>query len=152
MGHESMKPNRMRNERGSISPLVIGALLIGALLLGVIADSSRLFLAHRELVRLADSTALAAAGALDAGAYYSHGDSGVMPLDRDRAWQIAQSWVSKTYASGSQLTSLQLVSLIVESGRVSITLSGQVPGGFLDHIGRSRYVTFTASSSALSLR
>jgi uncharacterized membrane protein len=152
MGHESMKRNQVRSERGSISPLIIGALLIGALLLGVIADSSRVFLAHRELVRLADSTALAAASALDVSVYYSRGATGIMPIDQDAASQIAQSWVAQTRTSGSQLQGLQLVALIVESGQVSVTLSGQVPGGFLYRIGRSQQVTLTASSSASSLR
>jgi uncharacterized membrane protein len=147
-----MNRRHANKERGSISPLIIGALLIGSLLLGVISDSSRLFLAHRELVRFADSTALASAGALDVGAYYARVTSGSMPLDREVAGRIAQTWVTQKRALGSQIQNLRLVALIVESGRVSITISGQVPGGFLYRIGRSEYVTLTASSSAASIR
>jgi uncharacterized membrane protein len=147
-----MKGRHACNERGSISPLMIGALLIGSLLLGVVSDSSRIFLAHRELVRIADSTALASAGALDVGAYYAQSTSGSMPLDRDVAGRIAQTWITQKRAAGSQIQNLRLDTLIVESGRVSITISGEVPGGFLYRIGRSEYVTLTASSSASSIR
>lgn len=147
-----MKRRHAFNERGSISPLIIGSLLIGSLLLGVISDSARLFLAHRELVRIADSTALASAGALDVGAYYVRATSGSMPLDRDAAGRIARTWLTQKSATASQIKNLQLVSLIVESGRVSVTISGRVPGGFLYRIGRSEYVTLTASSAAASVR
>jgi hypothetical protein len=147
-----MKQAQERREHGSISPLIIGTLLIGALLLGVIADSSRMFLAHRELTRVADSTALAAASALDVSAYYSRGSSGAMPLDSDKASQVAWNWIAQTRSSNSQLTSLRLVSLTVEGGRVRLTLAGEVPGGILYRIGRSQYVTLSATASALSLR
>lgn len=147
-----MRCDQIRKERGSITPLIIGTVLIGALLLGIIADSARVFLAHRELVRLADSTTLAAASALDLGAYYSSGSSGVMPLDRDGAWQIAQSWVQQNPKSYSQLRNVQITSFVVESGRINVTLAAQVPERSFYAIGRSHFMTLSASSSASSLR
>lgn len=152
MGDESMKCNRAENQRGSISPLVIGAVLIGAMLLGVIADSARVFLVHRELVRLADSTALAAASALDLSSYYSGGSREVMPLDRDRAWQIAQGWVEQSEKLDSRLRFLQITSFMVESGRINVTLSAQVLAGSFYTIGRSHAIMVSASASASSQR
>ena len=139
-------------ERGSISPLIIGAVLIGALLLGVIADSARVFLVHRELVRLADSTALAAATALDLTSYYSTGSNGSMPLDRDRAWQIAQRWVAQSQSSESQIQNVQISSFAVNNGRINITLSADVPEHDFYAIGSSHVVTIGASASASSVR
>ena len=147
-----MKCNRAENQRGSISPLIIGALLIGAALLGVVADSARVFLAHRELVRLADSTALAAASAVDLSIYYLSGSSEVMPLDRDRAWRIAQGWVEQSEKSDSQLQFLQITSFVVERGRVNVTLSAQVLTNSFYASGRSHATTVSASASASSLR
>jgi len=152
MGGESMICHAETKERGSLSPLIIGALLIGALLLAVVADSARVFLAHRELVRLSDSTALAAASALDLSAYYSGRSPGMMPLDSDRAWQIAQAWVGQSPRSTSHLQNLQITSLIVETGRIEVTLSAQVPEAFFYGIGRSRSVTLSASAAAFSKR
>ena len=115
-----MRGSGRKSEGGSISPLIIGAVLIGALLLGVIADSARVFLVHRELVRLADSTALAAATALDLTSYYSTGSNGSMPLDRDGAWQIARRWVAQGQSSESQIQNVQISSFAVNNGRINI--------------------------------
>lgn len=142
----------LKFERGSISPLIIGAVLIGALLLGVIADSARVFLVHRELVRLADSTALAAATALDLNSYYSTGSVGSMPLDRDGAWQIAQRWVAQSRSSTSHVQNVQISSFAVEMGTIQITLAADVPERDFYAIGRSHVVTISASASASSVR
>lgn len=144
-----IKPTR---EQGSISPLIIGALLIGALLLAVVADSSRVFLAHRELVRLSDSTALAAAGALDIGAYYSGYSAGSMPLDRARAWQIAQGWVAQCPLSSSALQGLQITSLVVEGDKVKVTLTARVSEAFSYGLGRPGSISINATATASSAR
>lgn len=147
-----MTRNRTPRERGSLSPLIIGALLIGALLLAVVSDSARVFLAHRQLVRLSDSTALAAASALDVGAYYSGRSTAIMPLDRDRAWQIAQAWVAQSPKANTQLLGLQISSLIIDGGEVKVTLLARASETFFHGIGRSHLVTLTASAAALSRR
>ena len=147
-----MRGSGIKSERGSISPLIIGVVLIGALLLGVIADSARVFLVHRELVRLADSTALAAATALDLNSYYSTGSVGSMPLDRDGAWQIAQRWVAQSQSSESQIQNVQISSFAVEAGTINITLSANVPERGFYSIGRSHVVTISGSASASSVR
>lgn len=152
MGSETMKRGETAKERGSLSPLIIGALLIGALLLAVIADSARVFLAHRDLVRLSDSTVLAAARALDVGAYYAGRSTGNMPLDRDRAWQIAQAWIRQSPKSNSQLQDLQISSLIIERGQVTVTLTARISEAFFYGIGRSHFVTLSASAAAFSQR
>jgi len=145
-------PTKLTRQQGSISPLIIGALLIGALLLAVVSDSSRIFLAHRELVRLSDSTALAAAGALDIGAYYSGYSAGNMPLDRERAWQIAQGWVAQSPLSSSALQGLQITSLVVEGGKVKVTLSARVSEAFFYGLGSPGSMSINATATASSAR
>ncbi|HUW78964.1 MAG TPA: hypothetical protein VMV52_09490 [Candidatus Nanopelagicaceae bacterium] len=144
--------SKISEQRGSISPLIIGALLIGTLLLHVIVDSSRFFLAHRELITISDSTALVAARALDQTVYYLTGSSGVIPIDRDEALRLAEKWVASARIPNSRLQNLKLVALGVDNGRVIVTLSAQVPGGLLSGNERSGYVTLKATSSAVSRR
>jgi len=144
--------SKATTERGSLSPLIIGALLIGALLLAVIADSARIFLAHRELVRLSDSTALVAASALDIGAYYSDSSTDFMPLDRNRALQLAQSWVMQERKSHSQLQNLQIASLVTENGKVKLVLSAEVSEAFFYGLSRAHVMTLTAGACATSER
>lgn len=142
-----MRKREATRERGSLSPLVIGALMIGVLLLGVITDSSRVFLAHRQLVRLADSTSLAAASAMDIGTYYSGGSVAAIPLDQGQAWQIAQAWIGQNSPTKALLEVVQIDSLHVENGQVSLVLSARISG-----LGGSHFMTITASSAARSQR
>jgi len=140
------------SERGSLSPLIIGVLLIGALLLGVIADSGRVFLAHRELIRLTDSAVLAAANALDSESYYLGPSTSYMPLDQNQAHQIAQTWIDQGRRINSQLQNLQIDSLKIENGKISLVLSAEVVEAFFYGLGGSRVVSLRESSSAISRR
>jgi uncharacterized membrane protein len=62
-----------RDERGQASALLVGALLLGLLFAGLALDGARLFTARRDLQNVADSAALAGAGAIDEQAFRDSG-------------------------------------------------------------------------------
>ncbi|MSO36765.1 MAG: hypothetical protein EXQ69_00765 [Acidimicrobiia bacterium] len=71
-------------ESGQASPLIIGALLLSLAFAGLGIDGARMFTARRDLQNQADAAALAAASALDEGAYRASSGM-VVKLDPDRA-------------------------------------------------------------------
>jgi hypothetical protein len=64
---------RSRDDRGSITPLVIGFTLIVAVLVAVVVDASAAYLRRQGLDSLADAAALAATDGLQGDAVYTRG-------------------------------------------------------------------------------
>ncbi len=148
----STRKSGRRREHGSVSPLIIGIALIGALLLGVLADSAHAFLMQRTLIRLADSSALAAASSLDEAAYYEGRSLTWMPLDDGKANRIARNWIRQATNKNNGLLNLQMTSLVVASGRVHLTLTAETRMGFLRSILHRQTLSLRATASAASRR
>jgi hypothetical protein len=63
----------VRDERGSIAPLVIGFALVVAVLVAVVVDASAAYLRRQGLDSVADAAALAATDGLQGDRVYTHG-------------------------------------------------------------------------------
>jgi Flp pilus assembly protein TadG len=63
----------VRNDRGSITPLVIGFALLVAVLVAVVVDASAAYLRRQSLNAVADAAALAATDGLQGDRVYTHG-------------------------------------------------------------------------------
>ena len=64
---------RPRDERGSITPLIIGFALVVAVLVAVVVDASAAYLRRQGLDSVADAAALAATDGLQGDAVYTRG-------------------------------------------------------------------------------
>jgi uncharacterized membrane protein len=60
-------------EAGSVTGLLVGVVLLLAMVVGLAVDGTRLFVARRDLQRLADSAALAGASSIDEARYRASG-------------------------------------------------------------------------------
>ncbi|MDN4478925.1 pilus assembly protein TadG-related protein [Demequina sp. SYSU T00039] len=86
--------NRLRAEdRGSVSVITIGILVIVLGVVLTVAASTQIQLQRARLTHAADEAALAAADALDLGAYYAEGDARLSPgrLEEEARAQLAAS-------------------------------------------------------------
>jgi hypothetical protein len=63
----------MSDERGSITPLIVGFMLVVTVLVGVVVDASAAFLARQRLDSIADAAALAATEGLAGESAYVGG-------------------------------------------------------------------------------
>lgn len=75
----------MTDERGSITPLVIGFGLLLAVLVGVVVDASAAYLQRQGLNSVADAAALAATDGLQGDRVYTHGLGELAEIDADAA-------------------------------------------------------------------
>ena len=64
---------RRRDERGSVTPLIIGFAVVVALLVAVVVDASAAYLRRQGLNSAADSAALAATDGIQGEEVYTHG-------------------------------------------------------------------------------
>ena len=62
-----------RDERGSVTPLIIGFAVVVALLVGVVVDASAAYLRRQGLNSAADAAALSATDGLQGEEVYTHG-------------------------------------------------------------------------------
>lgn len=70
-----------RDDSGQLILLALIYALIAAIMVMVVTDVSKLYLARRSLAATADGAALAAAQAIDRGAFYRDGARGDLRLD-----------------------------------------------------------------------
>lgn len=92
----------MKDERGSVTPLIIGFALIIATLVAVVTDASAAYLRRQNLNTLADSAALAATDGLQGEAVYTHGlgergDIDPVAADRYVHDYLARSGAQRAY-------------------------------------------------------
>jgi Putative Flp pilus-assembly TadE/G-like len=64
---------RRRDERGSVTPLIIGFAVVVAMLVAVVVDASAAYLRRQGLNSAADAAALAATDGIQGEAVYTHG-------------------------------------------------------------------------------
>ena len=118
-----------RRDDGQLTVLIIGYVAIAAVLVVVGVDVSKLFLARRALSSAADAAALAAAQAVDKAALYggAGGCGGLLPVEPSAASSYAESSVADAAGSLHQtFATLEPPETVVQSGTVSVHLSGQV--------------------------
>lgn len=69
------------DERGSITPLIIGFAVVIAMLVAVVVDSSAAFLRRQQLDSVADAAALAATDGVQGDAVYTRGLGDTAQID-----------------------------------------------------------------------
>lgn len=131
---------RLRDERGSMSVLVLGLALVTFAIAGVAVDGTRVFLFRRSLQNVSDSVATAAASELDGSRYYRSGGSAVR-LDGDSAHAVGSR-----FAAARNLDAQ--MSLRVTGGRVVVVMRGEVATTFLGLVGLDA-IPVAASSTAV---
>ena len=91
--------NPARDERGTVSVLVIGFFLVIVLTVAVVVDASAAYLRRQSLANLADSAALAAADGVKAEQVYTRGLGGEQPIDLDVARRYAATYLEQVGAA-----------------------------------------------------
>lgn len=90
---------RRRDERGSVTPLIIGFTVVVALLVAVVVDASAAYLRRQSLNATADAAALAATEALEGERVYTEGLGRRAELDPRAARAFVAAYVA---GSGAQ--------------------------------------------------
>jgi uncharacterized membrane protein len=83
----------VRDERGSITPLIIGFALVVALLVAVVVDASAAYLRRQGLNSVADAAALAATDGLQGERVYTHGLDDLAEIDADAAGRYVDDYL-----------------------------------------------------------
>jgi hypothetical protein len=119
---------RLRDERGSVLILGIGAVAVCLLALVVLVDASAAFLQRRTLVSLADAAALAGAQGIDLADYYANGASPATRLDP----AVVPIRVRTFLAESTPVEGLRLESLSTDGRTVRVVLSAPLRLPFRD--------------------
>lgn len=137
----------LRDDRGSVTPLVIAFVGILAGLLGVITDSSAAFLARRSVVAAADGAALYAAGAVDRERLYD-GSLTRLPLDRGLAAGRARTYLARTNLAGRYGdVTVGSVRLDEDATSVTVTVRAVVPLPFTGRLSGGRRTWSVAATA-----
>jgi Flp pilus assembly protein TadG len=89
---------KLRNERGSITPLVIGFALLVSMLVAVVVDTSAAYLRRQGLNSVADAAALAATHGLQGDRVYTHGLDDRAEIDPATARQYVEDYLRSSGA------------------------------------------------------
>ena len=90
---------RRSNDRGSITPLVIGFALLVGVLVAVVVDASAAYLRRQGLNSVADAAALAATDGLQGDAVYTHGLADRAEIDPEAARRYVEEYLSTSGAT-----------------------------------------------------
>lgn len=128
---------RYSRDAGQTTVLTIGYAVLALLLITVVANLSRVFLAHRSLEAVADGAAIAAVQALRDKPYYGGGAGGRLPLDQPAARGAVSDYLAAAHAEqscdrfalDSVTTSHDAVTVRV-SCRVRIPFANAVSGAY----------------------
>lgn len=107
---------KIRNNNGSIMPLLIGLLALVVMAAGAVVDLSALYLNQRALLQIADSAALTAVTSLDHVRYYESGAESLVPT-KDEAAIVAD------VVSRSQLPRARIEEVQRDDGSVAVVLA-----------------------------
>jgi Flp pilus assembly protein TadG len=134
-----------RNQRGSITPLIIGFALVIAVLVAVVVDASAAYLRRQGLNSVADAAALAATDGLQGDAVYTRGLGDRAEIDPATARQYVEEYLRTSGALGHYpglswvvTTSATTVAVHVAA---PLDLPLHVPG-----VGKTTTVTGTAAA------
>ena len=114
---------RLRDDRGSMIPLVLGFLLITTMLLTVVTDVGSMWLARRSLQATLDGAALAGSRAVDLQAIYSGRSRGPLLLDQAAAVGAVRGFIAQS-PSAHQLGSVQIMHITISGA--TVTVRGQI--------------------------
>jgi len=136
---------RWRDERGSVTPLIIGFAVVVAMLVAVVVDASAAYLRRQGLNSAADAAALAATDGIQGEEVYTHGlgkraDIDPVAARRYVAEYFASSGVSRRYP-GLDYTVETTADTVVVRVVAPMDLPLRVPG-----VGTNVGVTGTAAS------
>jgi uncharacterized membrane protein len=88
-----------RDERGSVTPLIIGFTVVIVLLVAVVVDASAAFLQRQRLDSVADAAALAATDGIQGEAVYTQGLGRRAEIDPLAAEAYVTAYVANTRAA-----------------------------------------------------
>lgn len=88
-----------RNERGSITPLIIGFALVVGVLVAVVVDASAAYLRRQGLNSLADAAALAATDGLQGHRVYTSGLDNRAEIDAAAARSYVETYLRDSGAT-----------------------------------------------------
>ena len=134
-----------RDERGSITPLIIGFALLVAVLVAVVVDASAAYLRRQGLDSVADAAALAATDGLQGDAVYRYGLGERAEIDAGSARRYVEDYLSTSGAAAhypglTWVVSTSATSVVVHVA-APLDLPLRVPG-----VGESATVTGTAAA------
>jgi Putative Flp pilus-assembly TadE/G-like len=89
-----------RDERGSITPLIVGFALVVAVLVAVVVDASAAYLRRQGLDSVADAAALAATDGLQGDAVYTQGLGERAEIDAAAARRYVAEYLTGSGAAG----------------------------------------------------
>lgn len=136
---------RFRNDRGSITPLILVCFLIAALLVMGATAAGSAFLAQRDLQAVCDGAAVRAANALDpAGAYAGPAGLAALPLSDPTVQAAVADYRAQGYPSDPTLT----LAATTDGRRVTVTCHRVVQIPFGAVFGEAAGLPRTALSSA----
>lgn len=139
------RPGRRGDERGAISPLIIGFTLVLLMVIAVVVDASAAFLKRQDLATVAEGAALQAADLGAEGEEVYRGGLGDEPLrlTESSARAAVHDYLAQVGRSGVS------VSVSVRGDRVvvSLTDTAELPLGLP---GLSRQVEVTGTGSAIA--
>lgn len=138
----------MTDERGSVTPLIIGFALILATLVAVVVDASAAYLRRQGLDALADASALSATDGLQGDQVYTHGLGTRAVIDPRAAERYVQDYLARSGARAKypdlrvRVTTRDNVVVVHIAAPLRLPL--HVPG-----VGPSPVVTGDAASEVL---
>ncbi|HET6167315.1 MAG TPA: pilus assembly protein TadG-related protein [Marmoricola sp.] len=133
------------DQRGSITPLIVGFALIVAVLVGVVVDASAAYLRRQGLDSLADAAALAATDGLQGDRVYTHGLDERAEIDSEAARRYVGDYLRATGALGRypglvwEVTTTQTTVVVHVASPLDLPL--RVPG-----VGEGATVTGSAAA------
>ena len=141
-----MSPRALRDDRGSVLPLIIGSVVVMTLLVAVVTDVSVLWLARRSVQATVDGAALAGAQAVDLPTLYAEGAGGDLALDPRAARAAVRSYVSALPTAGLP-TGFRVSSVDATATTVSVRAEATVRLPFLSFL-TGRGVPVVAEATA----
>lgn len=138
----------MSDERGSVTPLIIGFALILATLVAVVVDASAAYLRRQGLDSLADAAALSATDGLQGDQVYTHGLGKRAVIDPRSAERYVQDYLARSGARakypGLRVRVTTRGNVVIVKVAAPLRLPLHVPG-----VGPSAVVTGDAASEVL---
>jgi hypothetical protein len=137
--------SRRSNQRGSITPLVIGFALLVGVLVAVVVDASAAYLRRQGLNSVADAAALAATDGLQGDAVYTHGLADRAEIDPEAARRYVEDYLRSSdvltrYPGMTWAVTTSATSVLVHVA-APLDLPLRVPG-----VGESAVVTGSAAA------
>jgi Flp pilus assembly protein TadG len=116
-----------RSQDGQATVLILGLAIVVFAVTGLAVDGTRAFIARLTLQNAADAAALAGAGELDLGTYYSSGGS-ELRLDATGARALAYRYLDARGFAGR-------AAVDANEGSVTIVLRDEIATSFLGLVG-----------------